>query len=138
MTRILRAMGLLDRIVPADALSGFAHVGWRKVDQLDDQVRRGEVLAASGGLCWPAGTVTSQWGVRGWDDRHGWVRWPSVNDLLPVFTAPRGAVVYASLPPQHGRTRRCSPERPCRSLNALHMTMWGECYVIEERDHARR
>lgn len=99
-----RRVALLDRILPDSALRGVGRVGWRKVDSLDDQVRRGEVLAASGGLCWPAGTVTSHWGVRGWDDRHGWVPWPGLRDLLPVVTAPRGAVTYASLPPQYGRT----------------------------------
>lgn len=90
---------LLDWVVPDDALSGIGRVRWRKVDSLADQVRRGEVLAASGGHCFlDGGTVTSQWGTRGWDDRHGWVRWPSLRELLPVMQAPRGGITYARLP----------------------------------------
>lgn len=81
-------MRILDRILPADALSGFAHVGWRKVDPIDDQVRRGEVMVASGGWCLPAGIEMYA------SDPPGWQRWPSLQDLLPVVRAPRGVIEY--------------------------------------------
>lgn len=97
---------VLDRIVPTEALEGFARVAYRKVDSLDDQVRRGEVLVASGGICAPAGTIISHWGTRGWDDRHGWVSWPSLREMIPAMRAPRGAIAYASLPPQHAHPGR--------------------------------
>lgn len=114
---------LFDSIVPADALRGIGHVAWRKVDGMSELAIR-----VTGGLCVPTSMI-------GWHEAHGWKFWPSLKDLLPVFTTPRGGILY-SMPPQHGATRRCSPEHPCASPSMLHVQLWGECFV--EETHARR
>lgn len=94
MRRTLSPMRrLLDRIVPDEALEGFAHVGWRVPDTAAHRAFHVVGLTVAAAFDVPPGLI----GI----DRHGWKRWPEVRDLLPTFTAPRGGVVYAMVPPQH-------------------------------------